>query len=252
MTEPAPDRPTQATTGPAQDTTDPAGAADSPTGGRRGAQAMLLPRLRELVLSGTYPPGTALSEVRLAEMFDVSRTPVREALKQLQTEMLVEIRPKVGTFVRQVTRREIVELFEVKEALEGMAARLMARRGAHESWDVLEENVIRSEAAAADGDAETYASLVHVFHQTLVDAADNRKLAEHYRTLMNQLAYHRLVVSSLDHPGRLVQSVAEHRRVFTLITEKDAVGAEWAMRDHVTTSAREVLADPRGTNDTTN
>lgn len=51
---------------------------------------------------------------------------------------------------------------------------------------------------------------------------------------------------SLDHPGRLSASVAEHRRVFQLVIQKDAVGAEWAMRDHVTSSAREVLADPRG------
>ena len=60
----------------------------------------LLGRIRELVLGDDYAPGTALSEVRLAEHFDVSRTPVREALKQLQVEGLVEIRPKVGTFVR--------------------------------------------------------------------------------------------------------------------------------------------------------
>ena len=78
----------------------------------------------------TTRPGAALSEVRLAEHFDVRHgTPVREALKQLQVEGLVEIRPKVGTFVRRITRREIVEMFEVKEILEGMAARLMARRG---------------------------------------------------------------------------------------------------------------------------
>ena len=78
----------------------------------------LLGRIRELVLGGDFAPGSALSEVRLAEHFDVSRTPVREALKQLQVEGLVEIRPKVGTFVRQISRREIVEMFEVKEVLE--------------------------------------------------------------------------------------------------------------------------------------
>jgi DNA-binding GntR family transcriptional regulator len=202
----------------------------------------LLPRLRELVLGGDFVPGSALSEVRLAEHFAVSRTPVREALKQLQTEGLVEIRPKVGTFVRQVTRREVVDLFEVKESLEGLAARLMARRGPNESWGVLERNLVRSDVAADRGDSDAYAKLVHEFHQTLVEAADNAKLADHYRTLMNQLAYHRLVVRALDHPGRLKQSVAEHHRVFGLIKEKDGVGAEWAMRDHVATSAREVFA----------
>src|SRR4051794_30471361 len=148
----------------------------------------LLARIRELVLGDDYAPGTALSEVRLAEHFDVSRTPVREALKQLQVEGLVEIRPKVGTFVRRITRREIVEMFEVKEVLEGMAARLMARRGQVPELDVLRANLERSEIAAQQDDGAAYAALVHEFHQAIVHGSDNRKLVEHYTSLMNQLS----------------------------------------------------------------
>jgi DNA-binding GntR family transcriptional regulator len=207
------------------------------------AQQTLLERIRGLVLGGDYEPGAALSEVRLAEHFAVSRTPVREALKQLQVEGLVDIRPKVGTFVRRMTRREIVEMFEVKEILEGMAARLMARRGPLPEWSVLEANLVASERAARHADVAAYAPLVHDFHELLIKGSDNLKLAEHYRTLMNQLAYHRLVLRSVQHPGRLADSVAEHRRVFSLITEKDGYGAELAMRDHVAHSAREVLTD---------
>jgi DNA-binding GntR family transcriptional regulator len=203
----------------------------------------LLDRLRQLVLSGDYPAGTALSETILAQEFNVSRTPVREALKQLQAEGLVEIRPKVGTFVREPSRREIVEMFQLKESLEGLAAALMARRGPVPELDKLEENVEASEEAAQNGDAETYARLVHEFHQLIVDGSDHRKLAEHYRTLMNQLAYHRLVTATIAHPGRMARSVAEHRKVVTMIRAKDAVGAEWAMRDHVVISAREVTTD---------
>ena len=73
--------------------------------------------------------------------------------------------------------------------------------------------------------------------------SDNRKLAEHYTGLMNQLSYHRMVLRSVQHPGRLSRSCAEHRRIVELITEKDGVGAELAMRDHVAASAREVMAD---------
>jgi len=211
--------------------------------GSRQNDGGLLPRLRDLVLGGDYGPGTALSEVRLAELFEVSRTPVREALKQLQVEGLVEIRPKVGTFVRQITRREIVEMFEVKEILEGMAARLLARRGQVPELDVLRANLESSEAATRRDDSATYATLVHEFHQTIVLGSDNRKLAEHYTSLMNQLAYHRMVLRSVQHPGRLGRSCAEHRRIVELIAEKDGVGAELAMRDHVAASAREVMAD---------
>lgn len=203
----------------------------------------LLGRIRELVLGGDYAPGSALSEVRLAEHFDVSRTPVREALKQLQVEGLVEIRPKVGTFVRQITRREIVEMFEVKEILEGMAARLMARRGQVPELDVLRANLDSSEIATQRDDRDTYAALVHEFHSTIVRGSDNTKLLEHYTSLMNQLAYHRIVLRTVQHPGRLGRSCAEHRRIVELITEKDGVGAEIAMRDHVAASAREAMAD---------
>ena len=82
----------------------------------------LLDRIRRLVLGGDFPPGAVVPEAFLAQEFDVSRTPIREALKQLQHEGLVEIRPKVGTFVREPTRREIIELFQLKESLEGLAA----------------------------------------------------------------------------------------------------------------------------------
>ncbi len=203
----------------------------------------LLGRLRDLVLSGEYGPGTSLSEVKLAELFEVSRTPVREALKQLQVEGLVEIRPKVGTFVRQTTRREIIEMFELKEVFEGMAARLMAQRHPAEQLEILDRNVHKSELALAAGDIDAYPPLVHEFHETLLVGADNRKLVAHYRTLMNQLAYHRLVVKTVAHPGRLARSIAEHRQVATLIDEKDGVSAELAMRGHVANSAREVLVD---------
>ena len=208
-----------------------------------GSDGGLLARLRELVLGGDYAPGAALSEVRLAEHFDVSRTPVREALKQLQVEGLVEIRPKVGTFVRRITRREIVEMFQVKEILEGMAARLMAQRGHIPELEILRMNLERSDAATKRDDGAAYAALVHEFHSTIVRGSDNHKLAEHYTGLMNQLAYHRLVLRSVQHPGRLSRSCAEHRRIVELITQKDGVGAELAMRDHVAASAREVMAD---------
>lgn len=194
-------------------------------------------------MSGRFPPGVLLSELTLAEAFSVSRTPVREALKQLQVEGLVVIRPRVGTFVREPSRRELVELFEIKQVLEGLAARLIAARGRIPEVDQLESNVSASEAAVAAGDAERYAELVHDFHQLLIDGADNSRLSAHYRTLMNQLAYHRLVITSLKHAGRLGASLHEHKLVLSRVLEKDGHGAELAMRDHVMCSQREVMSD---------
>ncbi|WP_104181915.1 GntR family transcriptional regulator [Arthrobacter sp. B0490] len=205
----------------------------------------LLDRVRRLVLSGGFSPGAPLSEVFLAQEFDVSRTPIRETLKQLQHEGLVEIRPKVGTFIREPTRREIVELFQLKESLEGLAAGLLARRGSVPELGVLEHNIEESDRAAVDQDATRYAALVHEFHRTIITGAENSKLVEHYDRLMNQLAYHRLVLRTAEHPGRIRASTGEHRAVLTMIRDKDHFGAEAAMRNHVHASAREVLTDAR-------
>ena len=213
------------------------------------SEGALLDRVRNLVLSGRFPPGAPVSEVLLAQEFEVSRTPIRETLKQLQHEGLVEIRPKVGTFVREPTRREIVELFQIKECLEGMAAGLLARRGPVPELEILERNIEASDRAAADQDAARYAELVHEFHRTLILGADNSKLVEHYDRLMNQLAYHRLVLRTAEHPGRITSSTAEHRAVLAMILAKDHFGAEAAMRNHVYASSRELLSDARTASD---
>lgn len=205
------------------------------------AQEGLLERIRRLVLSGEFPPGAVLPEAYLAQEFEVSRTPVREALKQLQHEGLVEIRPKVGTFVREPTRREIIELFQLKESLEGLAASLLARRGETPELSVLRRNLEDSEEAVLTGDTETYARLVHEFHWTIIRGSDNSKLVEHYERLMNQLAYQRLVLRTVEHPGRIEASTMEHRAVLDMIEHKDPFGAESAMRNHVYASSREAL-----------
>jgi DNA-binding GntR family transcriptional regulator len=205
-------------------------------------QARVAERLREAIIRGEYRPGTALSEVALAEAFRTSRTPIREALKQLQVEGLVEVRPRVGTFVTEPSRREIVELFELKEILEGLAARLLAQRGRVREVEQLEANLRESDKAVAAGDTTRYAELVHEFHDLIVRGADNGKLAQHYRTLMNQLAYHRLVLTSLGRPGRPGASAHEHHEIYERIAAKDAYGAETAMRDHVRASHRQLMA----------
>ncbi|MEU3309885.1 GntR family transcriptional regulator [Nocardiopsis sp. NPDC055551] len=205
-------------------------------------QATVIEEMRGRIISGVFEPGTPLSELALAEEYGVSRTPVREALKQLQTEGLVEIRPRVGTFVTAPSRREIMELFEMKELLEGAAARLLAQRGRVPEIDRLERNLRESDEAVAQDDQGRYAELVHEFHDLLVQGADNHKLEAHYRTLMNQLAYTRLVKTSLSQPGRPLQSDREHRHVLELVVAKDGDGAERVMREHVRQSRRALLA----------
>ncbi|MCH5671637.1 GntR family transcriptional regulator [Streptomyces gilvus] len=205
-------------------------------------QATVIAEMRRRIINGDVEPGASLSETVLAHEFGVSRTPVREALKQLQTEGLVEIRPRVGTFVTTPSRREITELFEMKELIEGAAARLLAQRGRVPEIDSLERNLREADEAVGQDDRERYAKLVQEFHDLLIVGSDNSKLQAHYRILMNQLAYARLVNTSLSQPGRAIQSDREHHLVLELILEKDGDSAERVMREHVRASRRALLA----------
>ncbi|WP_382339446.1 GntR family transcriptional regulator [Glutamicibacter nicotianae] len=205
---------------------------------RSNPETPLLGRLRQMIVTGVVQPGDLLAETALAQDFEVSRTPIREALKQLEREGLVEVRARVGTFVRKPTQREIHEMFSLKEAFEGLAAGLLARRGAVPELDQLKENVARSQQAVERGDAELYSQLVHEFHSTLVAGADNRKLSEHYDLLMNQLAYHRIVSQTLSLPGRLQNSKDEHQAIIDAISSKDPLAAELVMRRHVAASSQ--------------
>jgi len=209
--------------------------------GAGSIQGRVIGEMRRRIIAGEIEPGVNLSELALAEEFGVSRTPVREALKQLQTEGLVEIRPRVGTFVTSPSRREITELFEMKELLEGAAARLLAQRGRVPEIGQLEENLRQADRAVARDDRDRVAELVQEFHDLLIIGADNSKLEAHYRTLMNQLAYSRLVATSLNQPGRPVQSDREHHHVLELIIAKDGDSAERVMREHVRASRRALL-----------
>lgn len=210
--------------------------------GQGSIQGRVIDEMRRRIIDHSIEPGAPLSELALADEFGVSRTPVREALKQLQTEGLVQIRPRVGTFVTIPSRREITELFEMKELLEGAAARLLALRGRVPEIDQLEENLRQADEAVARDDRERYAALVGEFHDLLILGADNGKLEAHYRMLMNQLAYSRLVKTSLNQPGRPLQSDREHHVVMELILAKDGDSAERVMREHVRASRRALLA----------
>ncbi|WP_258052607.1 GntR family transcriptional regulator [Streptomyces sp. Ru73] len=215
----------------------------STSGSRNGSmQVTVTAEMRRRIIEGDIEPGAPLSELALAEEFGVSRTPAREALKQLAAEGLVEIRPRVGTFVTTPSRREITELFEMKELIEGAAARLLAKRGRVAEIGLLERNLREADEAVARGDRKRHAELVQEFHDVLITGADNSKLEGHYRMLMNQLAYGRLVKTSLSQPGRALESDREHHLVLELILEKDADSVEHVMREHVRASRRALLA----------
>src|ERR1700684_2114108 len=124
--------------------------------GKGSMKDAIVSQLREEIASGTIALGEKLSEARLAQRFGVSRMPVREALKELEAAGFVAIEHRRGTFVRRLSRREILDLYEVREAVECMAARLCADRAANDIVARLDEVMSAMGAAAQSGDAEGY------------------------------------------------------------------------------------------------
>ncbi|WP_227938340.1 GntR family transcriptional regulator [Alkalihalobacillus deserti] len=193
--------------------------------------------IRQSIVTGEYEPGKKLSEAALSEHFGVSRTPVREALKQLEREGLVEIIPRVGTCVFKPTDKELKELFTVKEVMEGLAAGLLAERGSFKEILDMEQAVAKMEQAVKVSDNSLFVEANSEFHKAILEGSDNSKLSYLFNILLNQIPYNRYVYLSIEVPNRLEQSLLEHKEVLDLVKKGDSKGAEEAMRNHVKASA---------------
>ncbi|MEV4974683.1 GntR family transcriptional regulator [Streptomyces scopuliridis] len=193
----------------------------------------ILHLLRRDIVTGAVPPGERLSEARLATRFGVSRMPVREALKELEREGFVAIEERRGTFVRSVSRSEILDLFEVREAVEGMAARLCAARANNSFLDRIDQTIAEMAGHVRVANSDGYTRADAEFHGLIVAGASNERLSDHYRLLIQHL--HRGLLSSIvtRREGRMKRSLAEHREIVRALHAHSADKAETAMREHV-------------------
>ncbi|MFE7216803.1 GntR family transcriptional regulator [Streptomyces sp. NPDC001698] len=193
--------------------------------------------LENAVVDGHYRPGERLDPARLEQEFGCSRTPIREALQALERSGLVQIRPKQGTYVTELSVSELAERFEVMAELEGMAARLSARRIDREALDDLERALQECESHAAAGDADRYYYANARFHGIVYDSCGNEYLRQQAHALKRALQPYRRL--QLRVPDRMRRSLAEHREIADAITRGDAETAENAARDHVLVQVKE-------------
>ncbi len=187
--------------------------------------------LRRAILNRTYPPGTRLVVRELAETLGLSPTPVKEALAALEREGLVQAVPHRGYRVPTLGLEDIREIYELREALESLAARLAAQQGGPEVARRLEELLQAQEEAAAAADLEAYGDLDLVFHRTLWEAARNKRLLQAAENLDGQVRL--LISTSAAVPGRLPKALEEHRAIVAQVAQGDGPAAERAMRHHV-------------------
>lgn len=194
---------------------------------RRSEQ--LVDEIEERIVTGDYRPGMRLDEQELADAFRVSRTPVREALIQLATAGLVEIRPRRGAIVAEVGPQRLCEMFEVMAELESMCCRLAARRITEAEQCAL---VAAHEACAGAPDPDTYYRLNEVFHHRIYEASHNDFLAEQAKALHRRLRPFRRL--QLRVRNRIKTSYGEHAGIVEAILVGDGELAAERVRSHVT------------------
>jgi DNA-binding GntR family transcriptional regulator len=193
--------------------------------------ATLREQIEEEIATRRLLPGERLDEQVLAARFKVSRTPVREALLQLAAAGLLQLRPRRGAIVREVTSHSLIEMFELMGELEALCARLAARRMAASERDALLVAHARCREAHAVGDPDRYYYLNEEFHHLIYRGSHNAFLIEQTEGVHRRLkAYRRL---QLRAPHRMSSSFREHQAVVDAILAGDSEQAASVMRGHI-------------------
>jgi GntR family transcriptional regulator, rspAB operon transcriptional repressor len=192
--------------------------------------------LRDEIMADRLPPGTELSEVALSRELSVSRGPIREAMGRLAAEGLVTVRPRRGAEVRAITPGELVDSYQVREALEVLAVRLATPRITESDLERLEE-LVDSMATHSRNDAvaDFFAANV-VFHQLLCELSGNKKLQEVHHRLASEIG--RFQAQTLALRGNLEGSVNEHRAILAAMRLGDAEKAAALTAAHVRVPTR--------------
>lgn len=192
--------------------------------------ANLVQILEDDILSGRLNPGTRLDEQALAKRFQVSRTPVREALRHLASSGLVEIKRNQGATVMELTTRCVVEMFQVLAELEGLAARLCARRMTRVDMDALRRENDNCREKAAQDDQDGFILSNNAFHDMIWRCSQNHFLYQEACKLGKRLSPYRRYVT---HPRRMHESCDDHSRLLEAIENGDSELADKLMREHV-------------------
>lgn len=199
---------------------------DNPTLAEKLASA-----IADGILSGTLPPGERLDEMSLAEQHGVSRTPVREALRQLTTSGLIDMRPRKGAVVSKVTPEQLESLFVAMAEMEATCARLAAMSMTPIERRRLQARHETMTALATTGDIEAYSDANVAFHSAIYAGAHNAPLAEFALALRRRVGPFRRAQFQIG--GRLERSNQEHDAVVRAIVSGNVAGAHAAMLHHV-------------------
>jgi len=193
--------------------------------------------LKEAILTLRFQPGQALSIRDLAARLQISETPIRDALQELEREGFVTGVPNKGTFVTEIDPKDIEETFQLRATLEQLAVRLTTPSLSDDDFAEMEKLLEQAEDALKSGDRERCSQLGSQFHQCFIHPTENRRLKLILQNLEDHLTRFRRISDQMD--GRLEKSQAEHRKIFEAARSGETEEAAEAMYNHLTS----VLAD---------
>ena len=188
-------------------------------------------KIREDILSGKYKENEELKEVAIGEELGVSRTPVREAFRQLELEGLIQIIPNKGAYVTGITVKDVKDIYMIRSKLEGLCAMWATENITKEQMEELEENIYLSKFHAQKGHSEQIAELDNRFHEILYEACNSKMLEHQLRDFHAYVL--RVRKKTLSQYKRSNESTKEHEMIMEAIKNKDAQEAERLANLHI-------------------
>jgi len=180
--------------------------------------------IKDAIISGTLKPGERVPEQEIAENFGISRTPIREAFRQLESEGFITVTPRKGAVVSPITDRDVSEFYDIKSLLEGYAARTACSKLTSKEIKRLETLNAQMERCAEKNDVKGFFKLDHQFHDTFLKACGNDKLCALIHHLVQQFERFRITAMAL--PGRMNDSVKQHNEIIEAFKANDTARVE--------------------------
>jgi len=187
--------------------------------------------LKTEIVKGNLEPGNKLLEGKIAEQIGVSRTPIREALKELAAEGFVKISPNQGVVVSNASVEDVQEVLQIRGVLEGLAARLATKMINEEEIKELEKFLKKMEYYTNKNDVLVFSGMDAEFHELILNICGNNRLIQLRKNFSDQA--HRYRIRSLSIPGRLKYSLKEHQEIVKALKRKEAEQADKLSQKHI-------------------
>lgn len=196
--------------------------------------------LKDSIIKGHLKPGERIAEPELAERFGISRTPVREAFRQLESEGFLTVIPRRGATVSPITDRDVKEFYTIKALLEGYAARIACPKFTEKKIRKMESLNAQMSKFAKNDDVKNFLRSDNQLHDVFLDVCGNDKLFSLVHTVVQQ--FERLRIAALSIPGRMKKSVSQHKDIIEAFKKKKASLVEKLVRANIEQGA-DVLVD---------